>query len=160
MTPLRTIAVGFDGSPDAEAAARWAFDLARGVGAEVVIVACGGPSRTRCPPGGHGRVRDDLRDLIREAELDPDRVRWHSSDGDPCSVLLRVMDAPSQRTWWWWVRADRDLTQGTSWGVPATNSPSTPSSRWSSCHGKVEAPNTEPAQRRRSAQGRCSRKAQ
>lgn len=94
MNPLRTIAVGFDGSLDAESAARWTFDLAQRVGAEVVVVHAVGLLE-------HAAHRDltvgfeaTVRDLLGQAGLDPSRVRWHTSDGDPCSVLLRAMDAP------------------------------------------------------------------
>jgi nucleotide-binding universal stress UspA family protein len=94
MIPLRTIAVGFDGSPDAEAAARWAFDLAHRVGAEVVVVHAVG----LLEHAGHLEVAAEfeatVRDLIGEVGLDPNRVRWQNSDGDPCSVLLRATEAP------------------------------------------------------------------
>ena len=94
MTPLRTIAVGFDGSPDAEAAARWAFDLAKRVGAEVVVVHAVGLLEHAAHREVTAEFVATVRDLSGEAGLDSNRVRWHSSDGDPCSVLLRAMDAP------------------------------------------------------------------
>ena len=94
MTPLRTIAVGFDGSPDAEAAARWAFNLAQRVGAEVVVVHAVGLLEHATHREVTAEFESTMRDLIGEAGLEPNRVRWHSSDGDPCSVLLRATKAP------------------------------------------------------------------
>jgi nucleotide-binding universal stress UspA family protein len=38
MNELRTIAVGYDGSPDSEEAVRWTLDLAKRVGASVAVV--------------------------------------------------------------------------------------------------------------------------
>ena len=38
MAGLRTIAVGYDGSPDSERAVRWAAELAVSVGARLVVV--------------------------------------------------------------------------------------------------------------------------
>jgi nucleotide-binding universal stress UspA family protein len=94
MTPLRTIAVGFDGSPDAEAAARWAFALAQKVGAEVVVVHAVGLLEHAAHREISAEFEATVRGLIIEVGLDPKRARWHSSDGDPCSVLLRATDGP------------------------------------------------------------------
>ncbi|HUX04495.1 MAG TPA: universal stress protein [Acidimicrobiales bacterium] len=94
MTALQTIAVGFDGSADSTVAARWAFDLARRVGADVVLVHAVGLL-------GHldrGTGALDLatlgQRLIEESSFNPERVRWHVADGDACSVLTRVMGDP------------------------------------------------------------------
>jgi nucleotide-binding universal stress UspA family protein len=90
----RKIAIGFDGSPCSCEALRWGLVLANQCDADVLIV--------------HGvgiieRVQeaDALRDL-REVALvlsseiadSPERVRWHLSEGDPCSALLQTIDEP------------------------------------------------------------------
>ena len=94
MTALQTIAVGFDGSPDSTVAARWAFDLARRVGADIVLVHAVGML-------GHLHQGDATLDLatlgnqlIEESAISPERVRWHVDDGDACSVLMRAMREP------------------------------------------------------------------
>ena len=92
--PLDTIAVGFDGSPDAQAAARWAFALASRTGARVVLVHAAGLLEHLEQP----RVTDELQSLVMTwaaaSGVDDARVRWLTVDGDACSVLLRVGDAP------------------------------------------------------------------
>ena len=94
MTPLQTIAVGFDGSPDAEAAVRWAFELARQVDARVFVVHAVGLLEHATNRKVAAELEKTVRGLTRETGLDPARVRWHRSDGDLCSVLLRAAVAP------------------------------------------------------------------
>ncbi|MGD0085018.1 MAG: universal stress protein [Acidimicrobiales bacterium] len=94
MTVLQTIAVGFDGSPDAQVAARWAFQLAGQVGVDVVVVHAVGLLEHVAGTGNAAELEDMARDLAAEAGLEPARVRWHLADGDPCSVLARAAQSP------------------------------------------------------------------
>ncbi len=94
MTALRTIAVGFDGSPDADTAARWAFELAVQVDAEVILVHAVGLIEHTKRQSVVAVLEDSVRTLIDEGGIEPPRVRLHVADGDACSVLLRATDAP------------------------------------------------------------------
>lgn len=94
MTLLRTIAVGFDGSPDAEAAVRWTLKLADQLGANVVFIHAAGLLEHIDEPQTVLDLQETVWVLTSEAGLDAARARWHVSDGDPCSVLLRAADPP------------------------------------------------------------------
>ncbi len=89
-----TIAVGYDGTPGAKAAARWALDMASRLGCPVVLIhATGMLGRTE-----EAQLVADLEEeaqiLSGEYGLEPGQVRWHMSEGDPCSALLRAADPP------------------------------------------------------------------
>jgi nucleotide-binding universal stress UspA family protein len=91
---IGTIAVGYDGSPGAQAAARWSFELAKQLGGTVVLIhAVGLLGRTE-----ENQAVQDLEEvavvLASESGLEPQRARWHVSQGDPCSALLRAADPP------------------------------------------------------------------
>jgi len=91
---IETIAVGYDGTPGAEGAARWAFDLAARLRCAVVLVhAQGLLGRSE-----EAEAEQDLEEvavvLASEYGVDPTRARWHVSQGDPCSALLRAADPP------------------------------------------------------------------
>jgi nucleotide-binding universal stress UspA family protein len=94
MTLIRTIAVGFDGSPDAKPAVRWAIDLAKQTGGEVVVVHAVGLLEHAAQPGIIAELEATVRDLSRERGIEPARVHWHPVDGDPCSALIRAASAP------------------------------------------------------------------
>ena len=94
MTAIATIAVGYDGSPGAQGAARFAFELANQLGANVVLVhAVGMLGRT-----DDAQVVRDLEEtalvLANETGIDARRARWHVSQGDPCSALVRAAKPP------------------------------------------------------------------
>ena len=94
MTTLHTIAVGYDGSPDAEVAVRWAMVTAAATGSRVAVVHAAGLlehlstrfSRDETPPA--------VLELADECGLDIARLSWYVNDGDACSVLLRAGEAP------------------------------------------------------------------
>jgi len=94
MRPIQTVAVGFDGSSDAEAAVRWALSLARQTELAVVLVHAVG----LLEPTRHPHVVDDLETamnrLINESGVTASRVRLEIVDGDACSVLLRCAEDP------------------------------------------------------------------
>ena len=94
MSEVRTIAVGYDGSADADAAARWALDLALRLGADVVLVHAVGLLERYEHADASRLVKGAAEALASEARLGPERVRWQVKDGDALSVLLRCADAP------------------------------------------------------------------
>lgn len=94
MTPIRTIAVGFDGSPDADAAVRWALGLAVALDADVVFVHATGLLEHLEEPESVTDLEETAWVLASQAGLDSSRGRMHMSDGDPCSVLLRAIEPP------------------------------------------------------------------
>jgi nucleotide-binding universal stress UspA family protein len=94
MAMIRTIAVGFDESPDAEPAVRWAIDLAKKIDGDVVVVHAIGLLEHAAKPPIVAELEATVRDLSREGEIEPDRVHWHPVDGDPCSVLIRAASPP------------------------------------------------------------------
>jgi nucleotide-binding universal stress UspA family protein len=93
MAPLKTIAVGYDGSRDSQVAVRWAAQLAMATGAQLVVVhAVGLLEGTERP-----QLRPDPSIALETASsvgLEPQRLQWLALDGDPCTVLLRVADPP------------------------------------------------------------------
>jgi nucleotide-binding universal stress UspA family protein len=94
MAALRTIAVGYDGSPDSVAAVRWAAELALSVGAQLVVVhAFGlleGAEMSQHRPEGTAALK-----IASSVGLESGRVQWLVLDGDPCSVLLRLASPPT-----------------------------------------------------------------
>jgi nucleotide-binding universal stress UspA family protein len=94
VTPPRTIAVGFDGSRDARAALGWAVEVAKPLGAAVVVVHAVGLLEHLRDPAAISAHAESAWMLVDQAGLDRGRVRWHVEDGDPSSVLLRVTAAP------------------------------------------------------------------
>ncbi len=94
MTVLQTIAVGFDGSADAQAAARWAFRLAGQVGVDVVVVHAVGLLEHVAGTGNADHLEAMAHEMAAAEGLDAERVRWHLADGDPCSVLARAAQPP------------------------------------------------------------------
>ena len=94
MKPIHTVAVGFDGSRDAETAVRWTLSLARQLDADVVLVHAVG-LREHARDGDVGaQLEVAMRRLALESGFDADRVRLHVADGDACSVLLRAGEEP------------------------------------------------------------------
>ena len=94
MTAIDSVAVGFDGSSDSRAALRWAATFAATTQASLKVVhAVGllehaGLSKQVAP---HQEV---VREIAVDAGMDSSAVEWLVIDGDPCSALLRMSDAP------------------------------------------------------------------
>jgi nucleotide-binding universal stress UspA family protein len=94
MNAPKTIAVGYDGSPDAETAVRWALTLANATNATVIVVHAIGLledlhttfSRDVTPPA--------IVAIAKSLGFDERRLLWHVDDGDGCSVLLRASSPP------------------------------------------------------------------
>lgn len=87
----RSIAVGFDGSPDATRALRVALALARDAGAATWVLHARGLLEERAGPSAAPEV---VSETVTELGLDPASVHWRVEDGDPCSVLLRSVGPP------------------------------------------------------------------
>lgn len=88
------IAVGFDGSPDAELALRWALDFAKTGDADVHVVHAMGLLEHSHAPYSRKETPEGVLGVVRSIGFDPARVHWHVDDGDPCSVLLRAIAEP------------------------------------------------------------------
>ena len=91
---LRTIAVGFDGSHDAETAVRWSMKLAGETNANVVVVNAVGMLGRFDNPTVAFKLEDSVRRLADEYGLDTTRVTLHVDDGDACSVMMRMAEEP------------------------------------------------------------------
>jgi len=89
-----TIAVGYDGSPDAGSAVAWAARVAVALGARLHVVHAVGLLE-HAGLAGHAGVDGDVAVRIAvEAGIDPGDVEWSVVDGDPCSALLRLAESP------------------------------------------------------------------
>ena len=91
MTPLQTIAVGFDGSPSSEIAVRWALATASLLEARVVLVHAVGLLEHQGVPAEFEAAVAAIAD---ELHFDRDRISWLVDNGDSCSVLLRCSHEP------------------------------------------------------------------
>jgi len=94
MKPFFNIAVGYDGSHDAKVAARWAMEAAKDFGAVVTIVHAMGLREHLHPKYATGVTPPELIALARECAFDESGLHWLVSDGDACSVLLRMASPP------------------------------------------------------------------
>ncbi len=94
MTPIKTIAVGFDGSMNSQAAVTWASHLASALGAHLKVVHAVGLLE-HAGQSRHTAARsEDGRALALAAGLLSSQVEWLAVDGDPLSALLRMTEAP------------------------------------------------------------------
>ncbi len=94
VTAPVTIAVGYDGSPDAGSAVAWAARVAVALGARLHVVHAVGLLE-HAGLAGHVGVDGDVAVRIAvEAGIDPGDVEWSVVDGDPCSALLRMAESP------------------------------------------------------------------
>lgn len=86
-SPVRVIAVGYDGSPNAAAALRWAASVAARTGAELRVVHAVGLLEHAGMADRPGK--DAALAVAAECGLDQARVHWQRVDGEPASVLVR-----------------------------------------------------------------------
>ncbi|HUY43645.1 MAG TPA: universal stress protein [Acidimicrobiales bacterium] len=94
MKSVATIAVGYDGSPDARAALRWSLQLARALDAKVAVVHARGMLEHLDATSHPEEMRRDLSVLAQECHFDEANLQWFVDDGDACSVLLRAGEEP------------------------------------------------------------------
>ncbi len=93
MTTIRTIAVGFDGSPDSEVALVWALDLAGPLGARVVAVHARG-LLSRLEGWNSREMESIVARLAHEHGVADGDASVRVEEGDACSVLVRCSQAP------------------------------------------------------------------
>ncbi len=98
MSTAKTIAVGFDGSLPSESALRWALHFAVDNNNNVLLVHAVGMLEHLGQRDVSIEFEDTVHRLCLEAGIDRSRVHWHVSDGDACSVLLRVAASPTFAT--------------------------------------------------------------
>ncbi len=91
---IETIAVGYDGTPGANGAARWAFEMAARLGCSVVLIHASGMLGRTEEIQSEADIAEVAQVLASEYGLEHDHVRWHMSQGDPCSALMRAADRP------------------------------------------------------------------
>lgn len=94
MGPFDRIAAGFDGSDDSKAALRWAATLAAAVHAQLTVVHASGLLEHAGLSDHVSPHEEDARGIALGAGMNPSAVTWLVVDGDPCSVLLRMIVAP------------------------------------------------------------------
>ena len=83
MTRLRTIAVGFDGSSDADTAVHWAMDVASQTGADLAVVHAVGLLEHSADPALAVRLGEAVRDMATERGPRPCAVPLASSRWRP-----------------------------------------------------------------------------
>ena len=94
MKPFRNIAVGYDGSRDAMVAARWAFETAVGCAATVTVVHATGLREHLHQQFLPDVTPPELIALAHECGFDEGALHWLVTNGDACSVLLRMASPP------------------------------------------------------------------
>jgi nucleotide-binding universal stress UspA family protein len=94
MTPLHTIAVGFDGSSDSKVAVRWAFELARHYDAKVVVAHAVGLLERFDARSVALELETTLLELCDETGFERARAHLEIENGDACTVMLRMADPP------------------------------------------------------------------
>lgn len=89
MSAPRVIAVGYDGSSDADGALRWAAELASAVGAKLRIVHAVGLLEHAGLAAHVSGYEAAATDLAHRAGLGSSDIEWRVRDGDPAAVLRR-----------------------------------------------------------------------
>jgi nucleotide-binding universal stress UspA family protein len=95
MNGLRTVAVGFDGSPDSEVALRWAATLCELVGATLRVIHVVGLLEERHLTAHAPAAGDAALQIAAEMGLPPDRIEWVQLSGTPSDALLRATTPPT-----------------------------------------------------------------
>jgi hypothetical protein len=129
-TAIQTIAVGFDGSPDAEAAVRWALKLAEQLGSQVVFVHAAGLLEHFDEPEIVSDLQETAWVLSGEAGLDASRGAGTSLTGIRAQSCCERPILPCPLTCWSSALAETGPTQGFSSAAPVTSWPNTPPSPW------------------------------
>ena len=94
---VRTIAVGFDGSPESIAALRWAAGLAEQTGSHVAVIHAAGLleyDRTGAGGAAAAELEDTARAVARQCQLPASVFSFHRVDGDPFAVLSHAVKPP------------------------------------------------------------------
>jgi nucleotide-binding universal stress UspA family protein len=91
---IRTVGVGFDGSPESVAALSWAGGLCASVGSRLKVVHVVGLLEEARVPGHPPVSESTAMDVAVASGLTPDRVEWVSLEGSPADALLRATADP------------------------------------------------------------------
>ena len=94
MSEFQSIAVGYDGSRESEAAVRWGAHLASVTQATLTVIHASGLIERLQSPFSSDAPPRTIKEIAAEFGLEGDRCRWLISDGDACSALLRCVDDP------------------------------------------------------------------
>jgi nucleotide-binding universal stress UspA family protein len=93
VTAPRTIAVGYDASPDSESAVLWTFHNAEPHDSVIIVHAIGLLEHLRTTLSHH-EMPPRLSELARACGFDERHLHWYVDDGDACSALLRAVAPP------------------------------------------------------------------
>ena len=91
---IDSVAVGFDASDESKTALRWAASLAATTDASLKVVHAVGLLEHARLSGNVDLYQDVVRAVAVDAGMEPSAVEWLVIDGDPCSVLLRMIEEP------------------------------------------------------------------
>jgi nucleotide-binding universal stress UspA family protein len=94
VTAPGPVAVGYDGSPDASSAVRWASRAAVALGTRLHVVHAVGLLEHAGLAGRSAVDGDEAVKIALAAGMDVRDVEWRVVDGDPCSALLRMQEPP------------------------------------------------------------------
>lgn len=95
MNAIGTVAVGFDGSSDSKSALLWAATLAAGMHGRLKVVHASGLLEHAGLLDRSAPHQAAALEIAVGAGMHPTSVEWLVVDGDPCSVLLRMIGAPN-----------------------------------------------------------------
>ncbi len=97
---MKTIVLGFDDSPEAARAAQRTAELAKALGARVIVTSVApiivpaargiGPTDPTDPPERHVALARDTAALLEERGVE---AEWVTSLGDPGDAIVKVADA-------------------------------------------------------------------
>jgi hypothetical protein len=125
---IENIAVGYDGSPDAAIAVRWALGAAGETGATVTIVHATGLLEHLHERFTPDRLPTALLALTEECEF-----AGSSTTEIRAQYSYAWVRHQSTLTCWSWVHAAKESVSDFSWAVRVSKSSSTPPCRSSSC---------------------------
>lgn len=94
MSLIRTVGVGYDGSPESVAALRWASSLCASLGSRLKVVHVVGLLE-EAHVAGHPPVPElAAMRVAAESGLDAGQVEWLPLEGSPADALLRATAHP------------------------------------------------------------------
>ena len=96
MKAINSIAVGFDGSIESQAAVRWAARAARDFDATLTVLHASGALERLDSPNSfsHAEAPEVVDTIVSEEGLDAARLHWIVDEGDACSALLHSVTPP------------------------------------------------------------------
>lgn len=94
MNAIHRVAVGFDGSSESRGALLWAAGLATTTHASLQVIHAVGLLEHAGLSGQVAPHQEAVREIAAGAGMEASAVEWLVIDGDPCSALLRMSEAP------------------------------------------------------------------